>query len=79
MTVQRKEVYQADVEQKMRNVYDSRSEKDRRAVCHDLLEFSARVLVADCVELLNEPKGSKYRVGRTWAFQTVGRWGTTTH
>lgn len=30
MTVQLKEVYQADVEQKMRNVYDCLSEKDRR-------------------------------------------------
>ena len=30
MTVQLKEVYQPDVEQKMRNVYDSLSEKDRR-------------------------------------------------
>ena len=30
MTVQRKAVYQADVEQKMRNVYDCLSEKDRR-------------------------------------------------
>ena len=30
MTVQLKEVYQAEVEQKMRNVYDSLSEKDRR-------------------------------------------------
>ena len=30
MTVQLKEVYQPEVEQKMRNVYDSLSEKDRR-------------------------------------------------
>jgi hypothetical protein len=30
MTIQLKEVYQAEVEQKMRNVYDSLSEKDRR-------------------------------------------------
>ena len=30
MTVQLKGVYQADVEQKMRNIYDCLSEKDRR-------------------------------------------------
>ncbi len=30
MTVQLKEVYQPDVERKMRNVYNSLSEKDRR-------------------------------------------------
>jgi hypothetical protein len=58
------------------------SPTNRSAISHDILNFSARVLVTDDIEFVNGPKGptvSKYvgRVSRHGLFSGLAAHGTT--